>query len=67
MVMVKIYECGDGAVLNKYYTASTPHKGDQIYIGEAHGVVEEVAHVVESRKFGEVDTLAWIEVGVKFI
>lgn len=66
MILVKIYECGDGAVLSKYHTFSAPYKGDQIYMGERHGVVQEVAHVVEPRRFGEIDSLAWIEVGVKF-
>lgn len=67
MVLIKLYEIGDGAVIGKYRTSSIPRQNEKIYLGEEMGIVKEVAHVVSPVGADREDLLQWIEVGIEFI
>lgn len=67
MVLIKLYEIGDGAVISKYRTSSIPRQNEKIYLGEEVGIVKEVAHVVSPLGTDQEHWLQWIEVGIEFI
>lgn len=67
MVLIKLYEIGDGAVIGKYRTSSIPRQNEKIYLGEEMGIVKEVAHVVSPVVSNKESSLQWIEVGIEFI
>ena len=67
MLLTKLYEIGDGAVISKYRTSSIPRQNEKIYLGEEMGIVKEVAHVVSPVGFDKESSLQWIEVGIEFI
>ena len=67
MLLIKLYEIGDGAVISKYRTSSIPRQNEKIYLGEEMGIVIEVAHVVSLVGFDKESSLQWVEVGIEFI
>jgi hypothetical protein len=68
MVLIKLYEYGDGAVISKYCSPIAPYQNERIYLGEKVGIVKEVAHIIApALSPEETDSLHWIEVGIEFI
>ena len=67
MLLIKLYEIGDGAVISKYRTSSIPRQNEKIYLGEEMGIVKEVAHVFSLVGFDKESSLQWVEVGIEFI